>query len=193
MKRTLVRVLGGLVLLAACAFAVFRPYHVPTGSMEDTIKAGEHLLICTVAVRPERNALAVVRYPGRTGHYFIKRIVGLPGDRIRIRSKALHVNGRLVDEPWAKHGTPFVDSYRDNFPSPPNVPLDAGAQKMLKEHLVDGEVVVPPGHYFALGDNRDNSLDSRYLGFVAAQDVVARPVLAYYSAADRRLEFRSLR
>jgi signal peptidase I len=183
MIRTILKTLGGLVLAAVCAFAVFRPFYVPTGSMADTIKEGDRLLIRMAGVKLDRNALVVIRFPVDREGYFIKRIVGLPGDRLRVAEKKLIVNGQPASEPWAKHATAYIDSYRDNFPSPPNTNLPSSAERMLKESVVNGEIVVPPGKYFVMGDNRDNSLDSRYWGFVETADIVATPVLVYQNAA----------
>jgi signal peptidase I len=183
MMRTILKVLGGLVLLAAGALAVFRPYHVPTGSMEDTLRAGDRFFFRTVGATPERNSLAVFRYPADRKQHYIKRVVGMPGDRIRIADKKLWVNGQAAQEPWAKHVTGFVDPYRDNFPGTPNTKVFSGAETMLRDNVANGEVNVPAGKYFVLGDNRDNSLDSRYWGFIEASDIAGKPVLAYYSSA----------
>jgi signal peptidase I len=79
------------------------------------------------------------------------------------------------------HKTGYIDSYRDNFPSEPNSPLPPAAMDMLENHVMNGEVVVPPGFLFAMGDNRDNSADSRYWGFVPRQNIVGTPLLVYWS------------
>jgi signal peptidase I len=79
----------------------------------------------------------------------------------------------------------YEDAYRDNFPSEPNVPLYQPAEEMLRKNVVNGEVVVPPGEYFVLGDNRDQSLDSRYWGFVSAGDLIGSPLLIYDSEEQR--------
>jgi signal peptidase I len=87
---------------------------------------------------------------------FTKRIVGVPGDRLRIVNKQLYRNGAAAAEPYAKHATSYVDAFRDNFPSSTNMPrLAPVATAMLRDNVQAGEVVVPPGKYFVLGDNRD--------------------------------------
>lgn len=168
--------------LAALFLATFSLYQMPTGSMENTLLIGDHLAVRKASGSvPQRGQLVTHIYPVNRKDIFVKRVVGIPGDRIRIRDKQLYVNGGLVPEPYVIHRTDYVDAYRDNFPSEPNVPLYPGAREMLVNNVVNGEVVVPPGHYFVLGDNRDNSLDSRYWGFIAQSDIIGIPKFVYYS------------
>jgi signal peptidase I len=112
---------------------------------------------------------------------YVKRVVGVPGDRIRIENKQLYRNGVKIHEPYVVHKTDYVDSYRDYFPGEPNRPISEAAQVMLEKHVVNGELVVPPGQYFAMGDNRDNSEDSRYWGFVPRENVIGKPLIVYWS------------
>jgi signal peptidase I len=123
----------------------------------------------------------VFPYPVDRRQTFVKRVVGMPGDRIKIVQKRVFRNDAELEEPYATHKTEYMDPYRDNFPSPPNVQVAASAVAMLKNNLSNGEIVVPDGNYFVLGDNRDNSLDSRYWGFVPRGDVLGKPFLVYYS------------
>jgi signal peptidase I len=177
----------GLTLTAALCL---QPMVLPTESMADTLQAGDRFLIDSVSYKlvhaPERGDLVVFRYPPDPRRTFVKRVVGVPGDRIRIVEKVLYRNGVAVTEPYARHSTDYVDNYRDRFPSAPNVVLAAGAERMLSQHVQGGEVVVPQGHYFVLGDNRDNSLDSRYWGFIPPELVIGRPFLLYGSSAPGR-------
>ena len=79
------------------------------------------------------------------------------------------------------HKTEYIDSFRDNFPGDPNVPLYPPAQDMLKNNVLDGQVIVPPNSFFAMGDNRDSSLDSRYWGFVPRENIIGKPLIIYWS------------
>lgn len=155
---------------------------IPNGSMEDTILRGDRLLVrCFPAPSVAREDIVVFRYPVDQRQTFVKRVVGIPGDRIKIRGKIVYRNGAALKEPFAVHKTEYMDSYRDNFPSEPNSPFADAARDMLKNHVVNGEVVVPARSYFVLGDNRDSSLDSRYWGFVGTTDLIGKPILVYDS------------
>jgi signal peptidase I len=103
------------------------------------------------------------------------------GDHIKIRDKRLFRSSVPLDEPYARHVFLDIEPYRDNFPSEPAGPVYPAGKEMLARDLVNGEVVVPEGKYFVLGDNRDNSLDSRYWGFVDDRDILGKPLLVVYS------------
>jgi signal peptidase I len=163
--------------------------------MEDTLLIGDHLLVDKLAYAPpgsvsthilpytevKRGDIIVFRYPADIQQTFVKRCIGVPGDRIRLVHKQLVLNGHRVSEPYVYHKTEYLDSYRDDFPSEPNIHVSQGAEDMLRHHVEGGEVVVPPGGYFAMGDNRDSSLDSRYWGFVPRENIVGKPLLIYWS------------
>jgi signal peptidase I len=128
-----------------------------------------------------RGDVIVFRFPLNIKEDYVKRAIGLPGDHIRLENKQLILNGHAVTEPYAIHRTSYTDSYRDNFPSSPDASLPPSARDMLANHVQEGEVVVPPGFIFAMGDNRDDSLDSRYWGFVPRENIVGTPLIIYWS------------
>ncbi len=168
---------------------------IPTVSMEDTLLRGDHLLVDKLAYGPtgvpskyllpyrqvRRGDIIVFRYPIDIRQNFVKRVIGIPGDRIRVANKAVYLNGKPLQEPYAVHKAAYTDSYRDNFPSDPNMALPDPAVQMLEHDVKNGEVVVPEGAYFAMGDNRDNSADSRYWGFVPRENIVGKPLLVWWS------------
>ncbi|MBZ5585412.1 MAG: signal peptidase I, partial [Acidobacteriia bacterium] len=167
---------------AVCALApVFvQPFVMPTNSMAGTLLAGDRVLVRRLPKpAPARGDLVTFLYPVDRRQVFVKRVIGAPGDRIRISNKIVYRNGAPLAEPYAAHTTSYMDSYRDNFPGEPGAPIPRQGMEMLAKHVKDGEVVVPQGNYFVLGDNRDDSLDSRYWGFVPASDVVGKPILIY--------------
>jgi signal peptidase I len=171
-----------LAVITVLAPQVFRGYSTPTSSMEDTLLMGDQILVRVLwASTPSRGDLIVFRYPVDVRQTFIKRCMGVPGDRIKIVNKQLYINGQKLDEPYACHKTQYIDAYRDNFPSEPDVNVPGLGQDMLAHHVVNGEVVVPPDSCFAMGDNRDSSLDSRYWGFVPRANLVGTPLFIYGS------------
>jgi signal peptidase I len=152
-------------------------YVIPTGSMEGNLRVGDHMLVDRAAyARPgamgryvmpyedvKRGDIVAFLYPVDTHQPFVKRVIGLPGDRIRMVDKQVIRNGRALVEPYTQHIDPGIDRSRD--PSRDNFP----------------ELTVPADKLFVLGDNRDNSLDSRYWGFVPREYVVGRPLFVYWS------------
>lgn len=184
-----------ILLLLFGTTTLVQAFVIPTGSMEDTLLIGDHLLVDKLAYAPEgpvskyllpytplkRGDIIVFRYPANTRETFVKRLIAIPGDRIRIANKIVHLNGKPLKEPYTYFKRDDFDYYRDNFPSDPPLRVDERAINMLYNHVSDGEVVVPPGHYFALGDNRDSSLDSRYWGFVPRDNIIGKPLLIYWS------------
>jgi signal peptidase I len=184
-----------ILLLLFLTTTLVQAYVIPTGSMEDTLLIGDHLLVDKLAYAPagpiskyllpytevRRGDIIVFRYPVDIRQTFVKRVVGEPGDRIRIVNKQVYRNGAPAGEPFKFHKTDYVAPYRDNFPNEPDVMVDRGALDMLEHHVTNGEVVVPPNSYFAMGDNRDNSLDSRYWGFVPRENIIGKPLIIYWS------------
>jgi signal peptidase I len=184
-----------LLLLFGTTFLV-QAFVIPTGSMEDTLLIGDHLLVDKLAFStpgavskyllpyesPRDGDIIVFRYPVDISQTFVKRVVGVPGDRIKIIDQQVYRNGVKLIEPYVVHKQPYPDSFRDNFPnSEPNLMLMDRAREMLANNVVNGWVVVPPDSYFAMGDNRDNSLDSRYWGFVPRENIIGKPLIIYWS------------
>jgi signal peptidase I len=184
-----------IILLLFGTTSLVQAFVIPTGSMEDTLLIGDHLLVDKLAYAPSgvisrhilpysevgRGDIIVFRYPVDIQQTFVKRAIGIPGDHIRLVNKQLILNGKPVFEPYVYHKTEYVDSYRDNFPSDPNVHVVDSALDMLQNHVQNGEVVVPPGFVFGMGDNRDSSLDSRYWGFVPRDNIIGKPLIIYWS------------
>jgi len=184
-----------IILLLFGTTNLVQAFVIPTGSMEDSLLIGDHLLVDKLAYapsggaskyilpyrEPKRGDVIVFRYPVDINQTFVKRCIGIPGDHIRLLNKQLILNGHAVNEPYVYHKSELIDSYRDNFPSEPNTFMADPAHDMLATHVVNGEVIVPPGYYFAMGDNRDSSLDSRYWGFVPRGNIIGKPVLIYWS------------
>lgn len=184
-----------ILLLLFGTTVLLQAFVIPTGSMEDTLLIGDHLLVDKLSYAPpgpvskyllpytpvKRGDIIVFRFPVDIKQTFVKRVIGVPGDHIRIINKQVWLNGNPIQEPYKYHKTFFLDSYRDNFPSDPNTSVDERATEMLRNNVFKGEVVVPPMCYFAMGDNRDGSLDSRYWGFVPRANIIGKPLLVYWS------------
>lgn len=184
-----------ILLLLFGTTTLVQAFVIPTGSMEDTLLIGDHLLVDKLAYSPpgpmskyllpykdvQRGDIIVFRYPVDIRQTFVKRVIGVPGDRVRLENKQVFLNGKKLQEPYKYHKTEYIDSYRDNFPSTPNMRLLGKADEMLERHVDNGAVVVPAGSYFAMGDNRDSSLDSRYWGFVPRENIVGKPLIIYWS------------
>jgi signal peptidase I len=171
-----------LFTLSVVAYAVVQPYVISSVSMERSLLKGDRVLVQRWPLpNPARGDLTVFAYPLDRRETYVKRVIGVPGDRIRLVNKTVYRNGSPLREPYALHGTGYVDSYRDNFPAAPNVTLPAPARRMLEQNVIQGEVIVPPASYFLLGDNRDDSYDSRYWGFISRGDFVGKPLLIYDS------------
>lgn len=184
-----------ILLLLFGTTTLVQAFVIPTGSMENNLLVGDHLLVDKLAYAPagpmskyllpyqeiRRGDIVVFRYPVDIKQTFVKRVIGIPGDRIRIVNKQLIRNGKPVHEPYKIHKTEYTDSYRDNFPSTPYLPVSEGAIEMLQKHVVNGELVVPENAFFVMGDNRDNSLDSRFWGFVPRANIIGKPLIIYWS------------
>jgi signal peptidase I len=189
-----------ILLLLFGTTTLVQAFVIPTASMEDTLLIGDHLLVDKLAYspsgavskyllpyeEPKHGDIIVFRYPADITQTFVKRVIGVPGDHLKIVNQVIYRNGIPLKEPYVYHKSGMMDSYRDNFPSePPPYTYDPARdpllRDMLERHISNGEVVVPPNSYFAMGDNRDNSLDSRYWGFVPRDNIIGKPLLIYWS------------
>jgi signal peptidase I len=183
------------IILIFATGAIAQPFVIPTSSMEDSLLVGDHLIVDRMAYAPagklsahvlpyepvKRGDIIVFRYPLNIKEDYVKRVIGVAGDRIRLVNKQVYLNGQMLNEPYKVHKSTYINPYRDNFPATPDLNLPPSAVDMLDHHVVNGEVVVPPGNYFAMGDNRDNSADSRYWGFVPRENIKGKPLLVYWS------------
>ncbi len=171
-------------------------YVVPTGSMENNILIGDHMLVDKVGfenggnnwasyVLPRREVkrgeIIAFRHPENFSMTLVKRVIGVPGDRIRLVNKQVILNGQILEEPYVRHISPAIEDYRDNFPTAPEPQTTGRGREMFARWVRNGELIVPPEMLFVMGDNRDDSLDSRYWGFVPLSYVAGKPLFIYWS------------
>jgi signal peptidase I len=184
-----------IVILLFGTTTLVQAFVVPTSSMESTVMTGDHMLVDKLSYAPsdaigrhllpytslQRGDIIVFRWPPDPRQNYIKRLIGMPGDRIRVVNKDVYLNGRKLTEPYTQHIFAGLEPYRDNFPSDPAGPVMPLGRDMLAANVTNGEVVVPPDSFFAMGDNRDNSLDSRYWGFVPRDNIIGKPFIIWWS------------
>jgi signal peptidase I len=169
-------------VLFTLPFLFIRAFAMPSGSMQNTLLIGDRFLVQRFPKHaPALGELIVFALPVDRNQLSVKRVIGLPGDRIRIMGGVVYRNGIALEEPYAIHKAGLQNSYADNFPSEPDPAVAAAGQEMLAKHVANGEVVVPEASCFVLGDNRTLSLDSRYWGFVGYGDLIGQPLLIYDS------------
>lgn len=182
------------LVLAFGTTSLLHAFVVPTGSMEGTIRIGDHVLVDRlVYAEPSRYSLLpyqdvqrgdiiVFLFPEDPRINYVKRVIGLPGDRLHLKNGQVIRNGKRLVEPYTQFIASFPDTFRDSFPAGNgDRQVTPRGRDMLSHHIIDGELLVPPGMYFAMGDNRNNSLDSRYWGFVPRQNIIGKPALIYWS------------
>lgn len=194
-----------MVIVLYMTTFVLQAIRIPSESMETTLMIGDFLLADKIHysanswlgrhVLPyreiRRGDIVVFHFPPDPKQYFVKRVIGLPGDRIKLLDKAVLVNGERIHEDYARHVLKDYNPYRDSFPdttfiAPPYLTSDVDRRwrSQLFRYLDNGEIVVPPGNYFVMGDNRDRSLDSRYWGFVPRGNITGRPLVIYLSVSQ---------
>ena len=177
-QKMLLEYLEALAVALVLAFVirtfVVQAFKIPSGSMLDTLLIGDHLLVNKFLYgtripftdkvilpieEPADGDVIVFEFPEDTSKDFIKRIIGAPGDVLEMKDKVVYRNGQKLDEPYVKHTDPNIQARRDNF----------------------GPITVPPGKYFAMGDNRDESYDSRFWGFVDKDKIRGKAWVIYWS------------
>jgi signal peptidase I len=188
---------------------VFQNFEIPSASMENTLLIGDHVLVDRISLAPPAPWAPFVHYrephrgdiivflkphPETPDLYLVKRCIGVPGDKIHLEHGIVYLNGTAQNEPYAQmprsDGDPedAYTPYRDDFPADlAGIEQEAAANNAaqwavdLPNHVVDGDLVVPPGFVFAMGDNRTKSLDGRFWGFVPRENIVGRPMFVYWS------------
>jgi signal peptidase I len=183
---------------------LFQNFMIPSSSMASTLLVGDHVVVERTNLAPAADWAPFLRYrevhrgdvvvfykpteePNGEHKYLVKRVIGVPGDRIHLRNGIVYLNGVAQDEPQAAKTTyANYDPYRDDFPA-----IDPSEGRgvtpewsvLLPTHIERGDLIVPAGNYFVMGDNRIISLDSRYWGFVPRENIIGRPLFVYWSIA----------
>jgi len=189
---------------------IVQAFEIPSSSMENTLLIGDHVFVNREQfsprtrwlgpVLPYRNVrdgdIVVFLHPAEPGLYVVKRIIGIPGDHIHLRNGVVYRNGQKLNEPYVIHqeGNDATNPYRDDFPAVPPSEFNNVVpewQLTMHQYIQTDDIVVPPDRYFAMGDNRDVSYDSRYWGFVPRENLIGRPLFIYWSfetPADQYLQ-----
>lgn len=196
----MIRSLLGVVVIALFILTfIVQPFRIPSESMEHTLLVGDFLLVNKIAYAPpgiwkwlmpyrqiHSGDIVVFHYPPNPPEHVVKRVIGLPGDRIHLENGRVWVNGVELTEPYVSFEPAYADDFRDNFPS--QMYTDPGVNPKwwieMRRDLHGGDLLVPLGDYFVMGDNRNFSLDSRYWGFVTQDHIVGRPFLIYFSLRE---------
>src|SRR6516225_11023018 len=201
-----------LLALFGTTFIV-QAFKIPSQSMEPTLLVGDHLLVNKFVFEGRgawyekflpyrlvrRGDIIVFKFPFDDHPHYVKRVIGLPGDRLRIVNQSVYINGQPLEEPYVVHDPLGADSFGDDFPPTSRYFLESGLRPEWATRLFDyvdrGSLVIPPNRYFVMGDNRDRSWDSRYWGFVNRDAIMGRPLIIYWSVAARSEDYadRTLR
>jgi len=198
---TVQSVVGTIVVAVFAVSFLIQAFTIPSESMERTLLTGDYVLVDKLCYgekagngllhllpyrKVRRGDVIVFHYPINPVQDFVKRVVAVPGDRLRLINKRVYINGALVDEPYTQHITTLRNRYRDDFPQTesPDYGVDARWWKEMPKLVEDHQLIIPEDHYFVMGDNRDDSQDSRYWGFVPRENIVGRPLLIYWSSGN---------
>lgn len=212
-KETMVEFLASLaaVLVTGLFIITFvvQAFEIPSSSMENTLLIGDHVFVNRIQFAPKsswvgplvpyrdvrRGDIVVFLHPDPhdAGTYVVKRIMGLPGDHIHLRNGVVYRNGEALNEPYIDHDGDNFDPYRNSFPAvPPSDEYGVYPNWIVdsQKYIQGDDIVVPPDHYFAMGDHRSVSLDSRYWGFIPKQNVIGRPMFIYWSFETPEGQYR---
>ena len=191
--------MGTVVIAIFVITFIVQAFQIPSESMENTLLVGDYLLVNKLCYGGQglgnhlmpyqkilRGDIVVFHYPVDPQQHFVKRVIGVPGDRLRLVNKKVFINGKATDEPYVRFLEPPNNAFRDNFPRTdiPAYGLEGKWWLEMRKLVEDGELIVPDGHYFVMGDNRDDSQDSRYWGFVPRENIIGRPLVIYWSVQD---------
>jgi len=181
-----------IFIITFCA----QPFRIPSESMESTLLVGDFLLVnkqvassntdgsgLLPASTIHRGDIVVFHDPVDATLHLVKRVIGLPGDRLRLHSGQVFINGHALTEPYAVYRPSPPDNFRDNFPrlQSADPEIDSHWWIRMRSLIDNGELIIPTGNYFVMGDNRNDSEDSRYWGFVPREAIVGKPLLIYFS------------
>lgn len=188
--------MGTVVIAIFVITFIVQAFQIPSESMENTLLVGDYLLVNKLCYgelgagryvmpyqRIKRGDIVVFHYPVDPKQHFVKRVIGLPGDRLRLVNKKVFINGTPLEESYVRFLEPPNNLFRDNFPRTdvPAYGLEGKWWLEMRKLVEDGELIVPQENYFVMGDNRDDSQDSRYWGFVPRENIIGRPLLIYWS------------
>jgi signal peptidase I len=188
-----------LVMVLFIMTFVGQTFAIPSSSMENTLLIGDHLFVNRLGFAPrsgymgpllpyreiKRGDIIVFLSPAEPDKHLVKRVIGIPGDHIHLRHGVVYRNGEALSEPYVIHtGIRLYEPDRDDFPVMVPPMATPEWQDTMSKYVQGGDLVVPPDHYFAMGDNRDNSYDSRYWGFVPRENLIGQPIGIYWSFAS---------
>jgi signal peptidase I len=191
--------MGTVVIAIFVITFIVQAFQIPSESMENTLLVGDYLLVNKLCYggqglgdhllpyqKISRGDIIVFHYPVDPQQHFVKRVIGVPGDHLRMVSKRVLINGKPLDEPYVRFLEPPNNLFRDNFPRVdiPAIGLEGKWWLEMRKLVEDGQLIIPEGHYFVMGDNRDDSQDSRYWGFVPRENIIGRPLVIYWSVRD---------